>query len=240
VEKDRSISSRNFKPFILITEDGGATWREINLEQFIGAEGARFSTFYSLCIDRSGKAWMAGDAGIIEATIEFDALQTSAVTMTRSALKDVSCNDSGEVWAVGDEGLIMHYQEKKWTSIQYPDSSAFYNRVKVIGNAVWLVGGIRARGQDVGTGLLLKSHDGKAWEAKTPDGVGLLTDLDFAANEGWLVGTQGSIYHTTNGGEVWQKEISSTENDLFCIFLLNAKRGWIGGNKLTVLGLESN
>ena len=80
----------------------------------------------------------------------------------------------------------------------------------------------------------------KAWENKTPGGAGQLFDLDLSGNEGWLVGAHGSIYHTNNGGETWRKEISPTENDLYSVFFVNAKRGWIGGDKLIVLGLNTN
>ena len=102
-----------------------------------------------------------GDAGIVEATIESDALRTSHVTITGAELNDVSCLDSGEVWAAGRNGLIMHYQQKKWESIQYPDGNAVFGRVKVIGNAVWLIGGIQAKGQNDAQGLLLKIRNGK-------------------------------------------------------------------------------
>ena len=236
-EGESAVGPRNRSPFILRTENGGKTWRAIDLTQFRSSEGTKFSTFFSICTEHSGTVWLAGDAGIVEATIQSDKLRTSQVTTTRAAMKDLSCSDSGEVWAVGDDGRIMNYRHKKWASIQYPNDSAFYNRVKVIGNTVWVIGGIREKGQDGVTGLLANSKNGSAWENKTPPEAGLLFDLDFSENEGWLVGAQGSIYHTNNGGTSWKKESSPTENDLFSIFL-NAKQGWIGGDKLIVLGLK--
>jgi len=236
-EGDSAIGSTNRSPFILKTEDGGKAWRGIDLNQFLSSEGTKFSTFFSICTEHSGTVWLAGNAGIVEATIQSDKLRTSQVTTTRAAVKDLSCNDSGEVWAVGDNGLVMHYRGKNWASIEYPNGSAFYNRVKVIGNAVWITGGIRERGQDGATGLLASSRNESAWENRTPPEAGLLFDLDLSENEGWLVGVQGSIYYTNNGGTTWKKESSPTENDLFSVFL-NAKQGWIGGDKLIVLGLK--
>ncbi len=239
-EENPAISSTDFKPLILTTKDGGTTWQKINVDQFLASEGARFSTFFNMSLEPSGTAWIVGNAGIVKATIESDSLRTSEVTLTRTALKDVSCNAFGEVWAAGDDGLIMHYQARKWISIQSPDDNAFYNRVKVAGNAVWLVGGIRAKGQDSAKGLLLHSDDGTAWDNKTPRDAGILCDLELTVNEGWLVGLQGDIYRTHNSGATWRKETSPTENDLVSIFFLNPKRGWIVGDKLTVLGLNTN
>lgn len=236
-EGDAAIGSTNRSPFILKTEDSGKTWRAIDLNQFRSSEGMKFSTFFSICTEHSGTVWLTGNAGIVEATIQSDKLQTSQVTTTRASVKDLSCNDSGEVWAVGDDGLVMHYRNKKWASIQYPNGSAFFNRVKVIGNAVWIIGGTREKGQDSAMGLLAKSQNGSAWENRTPPEAGLLFDVDLSGNEGWLVGVQGSIYYTNNGGTTWKKESSPTGNDLFSVFL-DAKQGWIGGDKLIVLGLK--
>lgn len=235
-EEDSAISQRNHKPFILRTEDGGTTWRDVDLDQFLRSEGTRFSSFFSICTSRGGATWLAGDAGIVEATIESDKLRTRQLTVARATVRDLWCNESEEVWAVGDEGLIMHYREGKWTSIQYPDGNAFYSRIKVIGKAIWLVGGTREKGQDQVKGLLLNSDNGYAWENKTPRDAGLLFDFDLSQNEGWLVGAQGNIYHTSDGGSAWEKETSPTENDLLSIFLLKGTRGWIGGDKMTVLG----
>jgi hypothetical protein len=132
----------------------------------------------------------------------------------------------------------MYHQQKKWESIQYPDGNALFGRVKVIGDAVWLIGGTQAKGQDNAHGLLLKIQNGNTWENKTPDEAGQLCDLDLNENEGWLVGLRGRIFHTNSGGAAWRKAISPTENDLFSVFFLTPKRGWIGGDKLIVLGLN--
>ncbi len=236
VGADRETTSKSHKPLILKTEDGGATWREIGVD--LGPKGAKFTAFLNICSDRSGTVWIVGDAGLVEATIESDALQISEVTITNAALKDVSCSDSGEAWAVGDDGLIMHYQQNKWSSIQYHEAKAFFNKVRIVGSDIWLVGGI-PRGQGDVQGLLISSHNGDDWENRTPPKAVLLFDLELSKNEGWLVGAQGNIYHSDNGGATWQKEISPTENDLFAIFFLNAKRGWIGGDKLTMLGQDT-
>jgi hypothetical protein len=92
-ERASPIGPKDFKPSILRTEDGGKTWRAISVDQFLSSEGARFSAFYGICLEPSGIAWIVGDAGLVEATIQSDTLRTTAVTVTRAALKDVSCND---------------------------------------------------------------------------------------------------------------------------------------------------
>jgi len=199
-EEHSTVSSKSFRPMIMRTADGGITWREINLEHFLGSEGTRFSKFSSLCFDPSGAAWIVGDVGIVEATVESDALRTSHVTMARAELNDVSCLKSGEVWTAGRNGLIMYRKQKEWESIQYPDGNAFFGRVKVIRDAVWLIGGTQAKGQNNVQGLLLKIQNGNTWENKTPDEAGQLCDLDFNESEGWLVGLKGQIFHTNSGG----------------------------------------
>ena len=237
-DEERPAMTVRRSPLILRTEDGGITWRNIDLDQFVGTAATKFSAFHSICTERSGTVWLAGDAGIVEATIEADELRVSNVTNTPAAVNDLSCDDFGKVWAVGNNGLIMNYADKQWVSIESRDTSAFYNKVKVKGNVIWLVGGTRAKESNMVKGLVLNSVNGSKWEDRTPPDAGLLFDLAVAENEGWLIGARGSIYHTNDNGVTWLKEISPTQNDLVSVFVLNDERAWIGGDKLCVLGLK--
>ena len=60
----------------------------------------------------------------------------------------------------------------------------------------------------VGCGKIFRSIDkGATWSIQTADSVGELIGVDFIGdNTGWVVGTNGSIYHTTNGGVFVEEE----------------------------------
>jgi photosystem II stability/assembly factor-like uncharacterized protein len=55
------------------------------------------------------------------------------------------------------------------------------------------------------------------------------------ALEGWAVGAEGTIIHTTDGGEQWTTERSNTEHPLERVFFTSRERGWAVGFGGTVV-----
>ena len=232
-----SSRMQSAKPLMLKTNDGGTTWQSVNLNALSSFDGASFTLFSSMCFEPAGKAWIVGDAGIVEAMIDSDTLRTISFTASSRPLNAVACDNARQVWAVGDGGLIMRHREQQWHSTVYGDGVAYFTRVKLVGSDVWLTGGIASKGKIANRGLLVFSRNGDDWEDRTPSASETLYDLGFEGNEGWAVGAGGGIFHTTNGGSAWAKEMSPTSNDLLAIFLYKG-RGWISGDKLIVLGLK--
>lgn len=235
-EENRVASSKNHKPLILKTEDKGLNWKKVNVDEAsLTKDNARFSAFLDICFDKSGKSWIVGDGGIVEAIVENETLKVLNVTYTENTLYSVSCSESKWVWAVGNGGLVMHLQNNSWTKKNL-NNDAFFMKVKVVGNDVWLVGGVRSNKEYQVKGLLLRSRDnGQNWEDKTPASADSLSDLYLNEDQGWLVGANGNIFHTSDNGDSWVKEKSPTTNDLLGIFFLDNRNGWIYGDKATIL-----
>ncbi len=62
-----------------------------------------------------------------------------------------------------------------------------------------------------------------------PDVKVTLQDIFFInENEGWVVGDEGLILHTTNGGDEWIEVNSGTTKDLAKVFFYDSNNGWIG------------
>lgn len=98
----------------------------------------------------------------------------------------------------------------------------------------------------VDSGLIICNHDlrnnPKAWlQPILPvdfreDKIGSqLTSISFDGNQGWLVGANGIIWRTENGGRVWESEVSNTENPLLNVYAISDNEAWAVGFGSTIL-----
>jgi photosystem II stability/assembly factor-like uncharacterized protein len=63
-----------------------------------------------------------------------------------------------------------------------------------------------------------------------------VSDIDFAdQNNGWAVGWDGFVAHSTNGGVSWTlQDLGTTEEHFFSIYVVNASEAWITGRKASL------
>ena len=57
----------------------------------------------------------------------------------------------------------------------------------------------------------------------------------FDSNSGWAIGSEGTIAHTSNGGETWTIQNSSTNRYLFGTDFISNKEGWVVGEDGVIL-----
>ena len=48
-------------------------------------------------------------------------------------------------------------------------------------------------------------------------------------NEGWTCGLRGSVFHTSDGGLNWEKQVIDTRESLLAVSFFDVKTGWIVG-----------
>ncbi|MCD4697346.1 MAG: T9SS type A sorting domain-containing protein [Bacteroidales bacterium] len=77
----------------------------------------------------------------------------------------------------------------------------------------------------------LNSISQNGWEWLNPKPTGYLgRDLFFSDDQnGWAIGVEGKIIHTSDGGENWNLQNSGTNEQLNKVFFLNESGGWIVG-----------
>jgi hypothetical protein len=95
-------------------------------------------------------------------------------------------------------------------------------------NNIW------ACGDDGTNGCVFKTADGgTSWTRVALNTTATLVDVWFInANEGWVVGNGGVIFHTTTGGLTtasWAEESSGTTNNLLAVYFTDANNGWATG-----------
>ena len=181
------------------TSNKGVDWQIMSFDgQSLNTISEKFTHFSDVCFASTSRSWIVGDGGIVDAVINEQNLKVSSIFSTKEKLYSVSCNDSGEVWAVGRGGAVFHYQNG-WGRIKF-DNKYVFQRVISKENEIWLLGADGTEDANLlaslsPPGILLRSQDnGQTWENKTPESASWLYDLFLKDGKGWLVGAGGHIY----------------------------------------------
>jgi photosystem II stability/assembly factor-like uncharacterized protein len=162
------------------------------------------------------KAIVVGYSGKILLTTDGGFTWAPSDSGTKSALYRVRFVDPETGWISGQEGLILHttdggktWQRQKSGTTVYLFSLSFIDR-----NRGWAIGD---------KSILLQTTDGGAnWalhkittaaqkEVSAEEAIAsadpVLYDVQFVdANNGWVVGEFGKIYHTSDGGQTWTEQ----------------------------------
>jgi photosystem II stability/assembly factor-like uncharacterized protein len=82
---------------------------------------------------------------------------------------------------------------------------------------------------------ILKYTDDAYTEPETPSGV--FNDIHFVTNEeGWVVGENDFIMHTSDGGASWNvQDVPFAGSDFNCVFFLDLNEGWVVGRNGKIL-----
>lgn len=140
---------------------------------------------------------------------------------------------SGRVWRTVDGG-------RSWqTATLVTGGAAWQERVRVLADGTWLA---------LSASQLLRSDDdGRSWREVPLPQVGLLDpayggstpmlrDLAFAdAANGWIVGHDGTMLASTDGGRTWVRQVTGTQAHLHVLVARPGGRVWAGGAYGTVL-----
>ncbi|RLD45255.1 MAG: hypothetical protein DRI89_01525, partial [Bacteroidetes bacterium] len=121
-----------------------------------------------------------------------------------------ACGDAGRVWEITstltdlNTGLTGNFRGISAPSV----------------NHMWACGGNR-----------IYYYNGTDFTSQIAPG-GTFNDIHFINNqEGWVVGNQGIIGHTTNGGAAWitQTNPDTQDRSLYGVFFLDSNTGWAVG-----------
>lgn len=216
---------------ILVSGDGGATWSA----QQSGLETTMLGSI--ACAD-ARHVWAAGVGGTIVHTRDGGETWISQVSGTERNLLDLFFLDRSRGWAVGEFGTIIGTTDGGVAWHRLSDShDTIFNDVRFVdARSGWVVGEF---------GTILHTADGGAtWQPQhcagivpPPDESGwdrplpALYGLWFTGPDtGWIVGMDGVIMHTTDGGATWERLDSPSARPLYSV-CVQGRQGWIVGNK---------
>ncbi|MCU7813989.1 MAG: hypothetical protein KZQ81_02010 [Candidatus Thiodiazotropha sp. (ex Rostrolucina anterorostrata)] len=203
---------------VLVSRDGGETWhREILAGKpfLIDAAVCPDGTFALLDVSR--KLWL-GNAQIGQ-------WQAQPID-TEEALQAMTCDDRGYFWIVGGFSTILNSKDRgvSWTATSLGEDLHFTG-IQVLDEMHAMTAGE--------FGALARSLDGgETWESLPPleDDFYPQDVLFVSPQEGWVVGLTGTILHTQDGGQSWQREETGTEVPLYGIAMSDGFLQVVGGN----------
>ncbi|MEK6280151.1 MAG: YCF48-related protein [Acidobacteriota bacterium] len=224
---------------LLLTTDGGATWRAKSQPTVDAIRDIHFidkyngflvceRNIYDLKSNEEPRAYLmkTSDGGE----------QWNRVNL-RGANADVRLmraifNNTGHGWAFGEGGALYTTEDAgdTWNRLQAPTRYLLLGGTFIDQNNGWLVG--------AGSTILRTSDGGQTWNhSRLPNTSSLRFNSTSFVNErlGWAVGSGGVIYRTVNGGRSWQAQNSGVTADLLDVKFLDAVEGWAVGTEGTVV-----
>jgi hypothetical protein len=127
-------------------------------------------------------------------------------------------------WAVGEKGLILHWDGNDWSAVSSPTTQTLSGIEMLSATIGWAVGG--------DTSSVILYWDGDEWSEVASPISSQLNDLDMlTATDGWAVGPNGIIIHWD--GSDWSAVSSPINGDLSGIDMVSANDGWaVGGSTI--------
>lgn len=191
--------------FVRRTEDGGKTWTNIEANGNAPiSEDANFNRGTKL----NDVAFADRLNGIIVGKQEF----THGYDVT------LVTNDAGKTWR---EAPVAEPRETinpdDLQSVSYPD----VQHARAVGEA------------PIDKGVFIKTDDGRASFQRLPTNTeDVLHGVSFVdANVGWVVGENGTILHTKDGGNTFELQGDGEDKTRHrAVFFLDNQRGWIVGD----------
>jgi photosystem II stability/assembly factor-like uncharacterized protein len=206
---------------LLRTVDGGETWEE----QFPGIDGG----YTGVSAVGADVAWLVGydflyGGAIIVKTTDGGENWDDQSPPGGGSMQGVSAVDARTAWAVqvGSGGFKTTDGGNTWTLID-TEARQLQNRVQGLsGTRAFLVGD---------GGQFMKTTNGTNWKRSIVPGAPDLKGLSFLdANTGWVVGANGFIAFTGDGGKTWSGEASNTTADVIGCRARSAGSVWACGS----------
>jgi photosystem II stability/assembly factor-like uncharacterized protein len=228
---DKNIGFAINNGSIFKTIDGGVTW----IAKYSVSSGP-IIPLNDITFISATTGWAVGQNGIYLKTVNGGDSWTYTSINTNFPLMKIKFRDSNNGIIVGDFGAIFTTSNGgiTWTAVNtftggnYPT----FTSLSFVPNTtnVWAVG------SKYPNGFVAKSTDNGATWTETTLGVSSIpantycNNITFtSANDGFIVGDNGTIFKTTNGGTTWQLQISPISSSLKDIQFLNNQTGFICG-----------
>ena len=248
-----SSADLDARAFLLASDDGGATWQNIEparppdkpyrrarrpIGQTSESEAEQVERLNSPILTAfcfaAGSGWLTGESGTIQTTRDGGASWQMQYAVTRKLFYDVTALDAQQAWIVGGGGSILRTVDggNNWNE----QPSATTNTLR----AVHFLDAKRGWVAGISGTILATTNGGNRWQAQTSHSSETLNDIRFVnAHEGWAAGERGTLLHTRDGGATWQDESLKTYASLNQLFFTAPDCGWVVGTNGSIYKYSS-
>lgn len=210
------------------TTNGGTDWQVIasgSLEHLRDVE-----------ILNAQNVLICGDNGTILLSTDAGETYNLVQNITSRKLSDISFYNTNIGFIVGDDGTVLKTENGGQTWVEFSTIYGNLNSVGIMSESDVVAVGYN--GTDVG--VLFRSNDGGRTWIPYEEQFSLSTTLNdvvfFSSSEGIIVGENGLILRTGNGGISWSiSPTSALSIDLFSVAFANANNGISVGENGTEL-----
>ncbi len=205
---------------LIRTTDGGQTWALVDWP-------TRFRQF-SFYDEKNG--WAFSHNGSIYHTT--DGGKSWEKQIEGGPVTAVSAN---ECWALNPKKSLLHTTDagSTWTETQIHTNDHLIGPPVIKGSEVWILS----------SECVYHSNDnGRTWQQALRVNPKKLTlnAIGFADNHsGWVVGNNGTILYTDNGGQSWSRQESKVKDDLKGLTVIDQKTVWIVGDRTLLRTMDS-
>jgi photosystem II stability/assembly factor-like uncharacterized protein len=195
------------------------------------------------------RGWVAGDKGFLAWTNDGGKTWTQQQIATNEDITDIYFRGSDKgflvagdkIFATTDGGATWREEQMLINDVAEGKPSLTSLRFADKRNG-WIVGGIVGKNGAFLNSLVLHAgeKDGIWRRVRSIETREELIHLDFVDDKrGWIVGTNGTIFATADGGNTWNKQNAGTNANLYHVDFKNKSLGWVVGGNGTILRTEN-
>jgi photosystem II stability/assembly factor-like uncharacterized protein len=210
---------------VLRTDDGGATWAEVDL----GRE--KRPTAVSFTDPDHGYVVGSGYPGcVLESTSDGGKTWTSLVHGSTAGVADVSATGTSTAIASCRDGSILRTIDggSTWETRTTDTTQTLWALASAGASETWAVGD---------EGVIRHTADaGDTWETQDSGTTAWLGSASFVdAQHGWAAGADGTLLKTVDGGAHWAAVSSAPAYDLYSVVFVDQHTGWVAPSGGAVL-----
>ncbi len=202
---------------ILYTTDGGSSW---NMQSSPLSHSLNDVFF----ID-ANTGWAVGDSGTVIATTDGGSTWTDRSINTDQHMNGLEFRDASTGWVVGDNGRIFKTADggNSWSQQSTPSNDYIYG-IDMISNSEGFTSAL------FGT-VFHTSDGGSNWNWADPISISEpFRDIAFfGPDTGLVVGDQGVVATTVDGGNNWVDRSLNTDSSLSGLSMIDSETGWAVG-----------